>query len=86
MKFEEIERIVSIASRVDTSEIESLFRRRGGRIFLETTILIIVNSLPLDELDKRDYLKSFMLILDKMEERIKHQKQGEKILKEALKS
>jgi hypothetical protein len=86
MKFDEIERIVSIASRGDTSEIERLFRRRGGRIFLETTILIIVNSLPLDELDKRDYLKSFMLILDKMEERIKHQKRGEKILKEALKS
>jgi hypothetical protein len=86
MKFEEIEKIVRIASRGDTSEIESLFKRPGGRKFLETSILIMVNCLPVNEYDKRDYIKSFVQILDKMEERIKHQKRGEKILNEALKS
>jgi hypothetical protein len=86
MKFEEIEKIVRIASRGDTSEIERLFRRPGGRTFLETSILIIVNCMSAEEHDKRNYVKSFVQILDKMEERIKHQKLGEKILKEALNS
>ena len=84
MNSEEIEKFVRVASRGDTSELENLLKRPGGRKFFETTILVIVNYLPLPEQDKKGYLKSFIEILDRMEERIKHQKRGEKILKQAF--
>lgn len=85
MKSEDIEKFVRIATTGDTTQIEWMFKKPGGRKFLETTILLIINQMPLTKEEKFNYVESFVKIMDKMETRIKHQKQGEKILKQALK-
>jgi len=84
MKQEEIETFVRIASKGDTTQIEALFKKPGGRKFLETTILLLVNQLTVSEYEKMERLQSFIEVFDNMEERIKHQKRGNKILKQAF--
>jgi hypothetical protein len=81
MEPEEIRRFVQIASRGDNSEMERLFRKPGGRKFLETTILLLLQQLPSSKQEKIEYFNSFLTIMEQMEERLHHQKRGERILK-----
>jgi len=82
MNPERLEQIINIISKGDTSAVEVLFNKPGGRQFLESIVLAVVCTLPSDQEDKEDLFVAFRKGLDKIEKRIKHQEIGEKILQE----
>ncbi|MCW3111810.1 MAG: hypothetical protein JWR18_206 [Segetibacter sp.] len=83
MDIEKLDQIVNIISKGDTSAAEALFNKPGGRKFLESVVLMVVCNLPYVHEDKEDLFIAFHKALDKIENRIKHQKQGQKILMQA---
>ena len=63
---------------------ESFSRRPGGRRYLETISLILLNTLVPHSTEKEEMYLGFVQVLDHMEERILRQLEGEDILEEAL--
>lgn len=80
MDIEKLEHIMNIVSKGDTSSVEVLFNKPGGRKFLESIVCVIVCNLPYQQVEKEDLFIAFRKALDKIEKRIKHQKEGQKIL------
>ena len=80
MDIKKLERIISIISKGDTSSAEVLFNKPGGRKYLESIILVVISSLPYIEEDKEDLFIAFHKAMNKIENRIKHQKEGQRIL------
>ncbi|HEX8334431.1 MAG TPA: hypothetical protein VF622_17540 [Segetibacter sp.] len=80
-----LEQIISIISKGDIQFAEALFSKPGGRKYLENIVLIVISNLPTEEDEKEDLFKAFVKGLDKIESRIQHQKQGQKILKQIYK-
>ena len=68
----------------DTRLAESFFRRPGGRQYLETISLILINTLAPQATEKEEMYRGFVEVLDHMEGRILRQLEGEEILEEAL--
>lgn len=77
------EAIRSIA-KGDTRLAESFFRRPGGRRYLENLSLILLHTLVPHATEKEEMFQGFVQVLDRMENRILHQHEGEKILETAL--
>lgn len=79
---EKLEQIMDIVSKGDTTVIEGLFNKPGGRKFLERVILMVICNLPYLPEEKEDLFNASRKALDKIEYRIKHQKEGQKILRQ----
>ena len=75
---------IRILSKGDTRFAESFFRRPGGRRYLENVSLILLNTLLPHSTEKEEMYRGFVQVLDRMEERILHQLQGEEIVEAAL--
>ena len=80
MYIEKLEQIIHIIAKGDTSSVELLFNKPGGRKYLESIVLVVVSNLPYSQEEKVALFSAFMNALDKIEKRIKHQKEGQKIL------
>ena len=76
--------IVSAAAKGDTIKFEQLIAKPGGRKFLEASILILLQQLPSSVEQKSEHFRSFLKIVQQLEEKISHRNYGEKILKEVL--
>jgi ribosome-associated translation inhibitor RaiA len=82
MDIEKLEQIINIISKGDTHSAEVLFNKPGGRKYLETTVLVFMSAIPSLDKDKEDLFIAFLKVLDRIENRIKHQKNGQKILRQ----
>jgi ribosome-associated translation inhibitor RaiA len=82
MEHEKLEELIHIISKGDTSAVELLFDRPGGRTFLESVVLAVVCNLPYGQEEKEDVFNAFRKALSKIEKRIKHQRQGQQILEQ----
>jgi hypothetical protein len=80
MQIEKLEQIIHMIAKGDTSSVELLFNQPGGRKYLESIVLVVVSNLPYSQVEKLALFSAFMNALDKIEKRIKHQKEGQKIL------
>ena len=80
MYIEKLEQIIRIIAKGDTSSVELLFNKPGGRKYFESIVLVVVSNLPYSQEEKVALFCAFMNALDKIENRIKHQKEGQKIL------
>jgi ribosome-associated translation inhibitor RaiA len=77
---ENLEQIMHIIAKGDTTSVELLFNKPGGRKYLESIVLVVISNLPYSQEEKVDLFSAFMNALNKIEKRIKHQKEGQKIL------
>lgn len=82
MYTEKLEQLINIISKGDTSPVELLFDKPGGRKYFESIVLIVVTNLSYSEEEKVNLFAAFIKALDKIEEKIKHQKEGQKILRQ----
>lgn len=80
MQIEKLEQIIRLIAKGDTSSVELLFNKPGGRKYLESIVLIVISNLPYAQEEKVDIFVAFMNALNKIEKRIIHQKEGQKIL------
>jgi hypothetical protein len=71
-------------SKGDTRFAESFFRRPGGRKYLENITLILINALAPQSGEKEEMYLGFVEVLDRMEQRLERQKEGEGILTDVL--
>jgi hypothetical protein len=81
---EHLNKAIHAIAKGDTQFAESFFRRPGGRRYLENISLILINTLALQATEKLDMYLGFVEVLDRMEQRILRQLEGEEILEEAL--
>ncbi|HEX8675915.1 MAG TPA: hypothetical protein VF700_01780 [Segetibacter sp.] len=80
MYIEKLEQIIRIIAKGDTSSVELLFNKPGGRKYLESIVLVVVSNLPYSQEEKVALFSAFINALGKIAKRIKHQKEGQKIL------
>lgn len=64
----------------DTSLAERFFRRKGGRRYLENLSMILIHTLAPHSTEKEEMFLGFREVLDRMEERIERQQEGQEIL------
>jgi hypothetical protein len=76
--------IIRTISKGDTSLVERFFRQPGGRKYLENITLILINTLPHHYGKKEELYLGFVEVLDRMEQRIRRQKEGQDILKDVF--
>ena len=77
-----LEEVVSIISKGDTSIAEKMLNKPGGRIFLESSVLMILSHLPYPASDREALFIAFIKTLNKIEGRIRRQHEGQEILKQ----
>ena len=77
---EHLDDAIRSISKGDTRLAESFFRRKGGRRYLENLSLILIHTLAPDSTDKEDMFLGFQEVLDRMEERIERQQEGQAII------
>lgn len=82
MQIEKLEQIIHLISKGDTSAAELLFNKPGGRKYFESIVLVVISNLPYSEDEKTDLFLAFIKALNKIEKRIKRQKEGQKILRQ----
>ena len=82
---ENIEEVIRTISRGDTTLAETFFRRKGGRKYLENLTLILINTLAPHWGEKEEMYLGFVEVLNRMEQRIERQKEGEEVLEGLLK-
>lgn len=82
MRSEELEQIIKLITRGETHSAEALFNKPGGRKYLENIVLIVITNLPSSDDEKEELFFAFVKVLNKLEKRIKRQKEGEKILEQ----
>ncbi|MDQ6814369.1 MAG: hypothetical protein M3040_11570, partial [Bacteroidota bacterium] len=80
MDIEQIQQIANIISKGDTGAVEGLFNKPGGRKFLERIVLMLLCNTTPEQEDKEDVFVAFCKGLDKIEQRITRQKEGQKII------
>lgn len=76
--------IIRTIAKGDTSLVESFFRKPGGRKYLENITLILINALPHHYGEKEELFLGFVEVLDRMEQRIERQHEGEEILNDVF--
>lgn len=81
---EHFRQLIHHISKGDTTFVESFFRRKGGRKYLENLTLILIHTLPQHYGEKEDLYHGFVEVLDLMEQRIQRKKEGEDILEEVF--
>jgi hypothetical protein len=86
MESGKLDHIISVISKGDIQFAEALFSKPGGRKYLENIVLIMISNLPGEQYEKEDLNSAFAKGLDKIEHRLKHQKQGQKILRQIYSS
>jgi hypothetical protein len=84
MEAGKFEQIIHLISKRDTTSAEELFNKPGGRKYLENIVLIIVSGLQYPQEEKADLFRAFVKGLDNIERRIKHQKEGQKIIEKVF--
>lgn len=77
--------VIRSIAKGDTRLAEGFFRRKGGRKYLENLTLILLNTLAPHAADKEEMYLGFLEVLDCMELRLQHQKEGEEILEHVFK-
>lgn len=77
---EHFKNIIRTISKGDTSLVERFFRHPGGRKYLENITLILINTLPQHYGEKEELYLGFVELLDRMEQRISRQQEGNEIL------
>lgn len=83
---EHFKHIIRAISKGDTSLVESFFRQPGGRKYLENITLILINTLPHNYQEKEELYIGFVEVLDRMEKRIRGQKEGQEVLEEVFRN
>jgi hypothetical protein len=78
--------LIRVISKGDTSLVESFFRRPGGRKYLENISLILINTLPHRYDEKEEMYLGFVEVLDRMERRIRRQKEGQEVLEDVFRN
>ena len=81
---EHFKHIIRTICKGDTSFVESFFHRPGGRRYLENITLILINTLPHHYGDKEKLYLGFIEVLDRMEQRIHRQNEGQEILEDVI--
>ena len=76
--------LIRTLSKGDTSLVEKFFRVPGGRKYLETITLILINTLPQHYGEKEELYFGFVEVLDRMEHRIRRQHEGQQILEDVF--
>lgn len=76
--------MIRTISKGDTSLVEGFFRQPGGRKYLENISLILINALPHHYDEKTQMYMGFVEVLDRMEQRIERQKEGDEILEDVF--
>ena len=82
MQIERLEQTIKLISKGDTTAAEALFSKPSGRKYFDSVVAIVISNLPYSAEEKEELFVAFMKGLNKIEKRIKRQKEGEKILKE----
>lgn len=80
----EIDSIMNVISKGDTSHLESMFKKPGGRKFFESIAITLIVQLPGEVEEKKYLFQRFRSMLTVFEQRLLHQLQGQKILEEVL--
>lgn len=78
--------IINTISKGDTSLVESFIHLKGGRKYLENITLILINALPHHYGEKEELYLGFVEVLDRMEQRIRRQKEGQAVLEDVFRS
>jgi hypothetical protein len=73
---------IDVISKADTKYLEVIQSTPNGRAMFEASIIQAIDRMNITNDEKGEFILLFHGILNKMEERIKHQKQGEQILKQ----
>lgn len=81
---EHFKNIIRTISKGDTSFVERFFRQPGGRKYLENITLILINTLPYHYDEKEELYHGFVEVLNRMEQRIRRQQEGQEILEDAF--
>jgi hypothetical protein len=81
---EHLNKAIRTIAKGDTRLAESFFLRPGGRRYLENISLILINTLAPHAAEKEEMYRGFVEVLNRMEDRILRQWEGEEILEEAL--
>ncbi|WP_207496064.1 hypothetical protein [Aridibaculum aurantiacum] len=84
MHNEDLQFIVNTIAKGDTTFAEEFFRKPGGRKYLENITLILINTLPYKHEEKEELYFAFVQVLNKIEKRIKRQKDGQRILEDVF--
>lgn len=79
-----LEQLIEMIARGDTGFAERFFRKPGGRRYLENLTLILIGTLPHDRSEKEEMYVGFVEVLNRMEQRIHRQQEGDAILETAL--
>jgi hypothetical protein len=66
--------------------VEGFLRQPGGRKYLENLTLILINALPTQTVDKEELYFGFVEVLNRMEGRIRRQKEGGAIVAAAFRT
>lgn len=78
--------IIRTLSKGDTGLVEKFFRQPGGRKYLENITLILIHTLPQQCGEKEELYLGFLEVLDRMEQRIRRQKEGALLLEDAFRN
>jgi len=81
MDTEEVEHIINIISKGNIGTAEMLFMKPGGRKYLESIVLVILCNMPVEK-EKEEFFSAFRRGLDRIEQRIKRQREGQRILEQ----
>ena len=81
---EHFKKLIRTISKGDTALAESFFHLPGGRKYLENITLILINTLPQHYGKKEEMYFGFVEVLDRMEQRIQRQQDGQEILEDVF--
>jgi hypothetical protein len=76
--------IISTIAKGDTGLAESFLCRKGGRRYLENIMLILINTVAPYSNEKEEMWCGFVEVLNRMEQRIKRQQEGQQILNDTF--
>lgn len=80
MEIERLEHILNVIVKGDIDIAGALFTKPGGRKFFESVVLVVVCNLPYEHEQKEELFSAFLEAMNKIENRLTHQQEGEKIL------
>ena len=80
MDSDNLNQLISLISKGDTSAVESLFSKPSGRKYLETVVLIVINTMTTSDEEKEELFNAFRRALNTIEKRIRRQHEGQQIL------
>jgi hypothetical protein len=79
-----LEHLIDTIAKGDTGFAERFFKKPGGRRYLQNLTLILISTLPHERYEKEEMYVGFVEVLNRMEQRIRRQQEGEAILEATL--